>query len=77
MGRAAEPQELDVHALLRLFLSKVENGRPATFATFREAWQELRFSFIYEVSGQQIEDMSVVYCQGDFTRFARPPGWAL
>ncbi len=52
MVRAAEPQELDIHALLRLFVSKVQNGAPATYATFREAWQELKFSFIYEVSAK-------------------------
>ena len=50
MVRAAEPQELDIHALLRLFVGKVDSGAPATYATFRESWQEMRFSLIYEVS---------------------------
>lgn len=49
MVRAAEPQERDVHALLRLFVSEVENGAPATYSTFRRVWQELKYSFIYEV----------------------------
>lgn len=49
MVRAAEPQELDVQALLRLFLRKVDAGAPAKYATFRECWQEMHFSFIYEV----------------------------
>ncbi len=52
MVRAAEPQELDIHALLRLFVSKVQDGAPATYATFRETWQEMKFSFIYEVRAE-------------------------
>lgn len=44
------PQEQDVHALLRLFLHKVDAGKPLTYATFREAWQEMHFSMIYEVN---------------------------
>ncbi len=43
------PQEQDVHTLLRLFILKVHAGRPLSYATFREAWQELHFSLIYEV----------------------------
>lgn len=43
------PQEQDVHTLLRHFLLKVHAGRPLSYATFREAWQELQFSLIYEV----------------------------
>ena len=49
MVRAAEPQELDVQALLRLFLRKVDAGAPAGYATFRKCWQEMQFSFVYEV----------------------------
>jgi hypothetical protein len=49
LGRLA-PQEQDVHALLRLFLRKVDSGRPLAYPTFREAWQEMHFSLIYEVS---------------------------
>ena len=49
MVRAAEPQELDVQALLRLFLRKVDAGAPAVYATFRECWQQMQFSFVYEV----------------------------
>jgi hypothetical protein len=48
MGLA--PQERDVHTLLRVFLRRVDAGQPPCYATFREAWQELRFSLIYEVS---------------------------
>lgn len=43
------PQEQDVHTLLRRFLLKVHAGSPLSYATFREAWQELHFSLIYEV----------------------------
>ncbi|CAL8471007.1 g10549 [Coccomyxa elongata] len=42
------PQEQDVHTLLRRFLLKVHAGSPLSYATFREAWQELHFSLIYE-----------------------------
>ena len=49
MVRAAEPQELDVQALLRLFLRRVDAGAPAGYATFRECWQQMQFSFVYEV----------------------------
>ena len=52
MVRAAEPQELDIHALLRQFVGKVDSGAPATYATFRETWQEMKFSLIYEVSAK-------------------------
>lgn len=38
-----------MHALLHLFLSKVRSGAPATYVTFREAWQEINFSLVYEV----------------------------
>ena len=38
-----------MHALLRLFVSEVESGAPATYSTFRKIWKELKFSFIYEV----------------------------
>ena len=58
MVRAAEPQELDIHALLRLFVSKVQNGAPVTYATFRETWQEMKFSFIYEVSAKDDKPFS-------------------
>jgi hypothetical protein len=44
------PQEQDVQALLRLFLHKLDAGRPLAYATFREAWREMHFSLIYEVS---------------------------
>lgn len=47
MGLA--PQEHDVHTLLRAFLRRVDAGQPPRYATFREAWQELHFSLIYEV----------------------------
>ena len=47
MGLA--PQERDVHTLLRAFLRKVDAGQPPRYATFRDAWQELHFSLIYEV----------------------------
>ena len=59
MVRAAEPQELDVEALLRQFLRKVDAGAPAKYATFRESWQEMHFSFIYEVSGGFAESIRI------------------
>ena len=43
------PQERDVHMLLRTFLRKVDAGAPPAYATFRDAWQELSFTLVYEV----------------------------
>lgn len=42
-------QEQDVQALLRSFIKKVDLGSPLSYATFREAWQDMHFSLVYEV----------------------------
>jgi len=46
--------EQDVQALLRKFINKVDLGSPLSYATFREAWQDMHFSLIYEVRHFQL-----------------------
>ena len=39
----------DLVALIKLYLTKLEQGLPEAFSTLRTAWQELCFSFIFAV----------------------------
>lgn len=50
-GRAPRPPELDVYQLLLRFLLRVAAGAEPCLASFRETWQELRFSYVFQVGG--------------------------
>ena len=39
----------DICTLINHYLSKVSGGLPESFATFRQAWQDLSFSFVFTV----------------------------
>ena len=50
-SRKLKPHELDIYHLLLLFVVWVKQGSQPTLATFTTwCWQELRFSYIFEVS---------------------------
>lgn len=42
-------EERDIYALNLSFISKVVSGKPASLETFKEAWKQLHFSFIFLV----------------------------
>ena len=41
--------QLDMLELLARFLLQAREGKPLTFTTFKEIWQEIGFSYIFEV----------------------------
>ena len=44
------PWEADIQELLHRFEEAVAQGRPFTFATFKDLWKAMSFSFIFEVT---------------------------
>lgn len=51
--------EQDVYRLLDRFEHCVAEGAPLTFATFKNLWKELSFSFIFEVLTCKVSSISV------------------
>ena len=49
-ARQLDPLFHDVTALLLEFLLRVEQGQPPSLATFKQAWQDMHFSLVFEVS---------------------------
>ena len=44
--------EQDVYRLIHRYESAVADGAPANLATFRGVWQDLSFSYVFEVRTQ-------------------------
>jgi hypothetical protein len=59
-------EERDIYALNLGFISKVVSGKPASLETFKEAWKELRFSFIFLVRVLSGYMFDIIFCVVNF-----------